>query len=599
MMRWLRPRRDDAGAVAIVVAIAAVLLMGMAALAVDIGQAYVVKREVQKRTDFAALAGGHGDNLPTPATTGTCPYGPRGAASDQAVKDVAAYYGTEASNSAVTASQLVDCTTANGEVLYGSFTYTNLNSTGISVAYDKTKLTVISPNSNVDFAFAPAMDQDLDDVDVNAVATVQIGSRGLNTVPLYAFTGCDYGGQTLVQPNNGHAAADVLLANGADSNVARLSGLATNPSTVPAQVPLDVTAPDDSLIINGTSFSGVTKVGFFESGTSGPGPAPVEIDNTQFSVNAGNTQIAVPHLPTGVTGTQSFWYVRVFIAGSVNKWSPVTTGSGSGLVLNALPLRVGEPTLTCGQGSSGGNFGRLLVEHSQGPNGQNDNVAYNIAAGLEHGLTEFPNAASNWLCTASSPGAKMWPTEGTNCVDTRTGMALDSAQDGFIDGVDTKPGLLTKVGAGTGCAADGVPATRVFGMKTINNDTLSCFFTNDTTQVGDINGASYSGPPVLSAAIYDSPRFSLVPVLGVQPSNGGSNRYQIVGFRPSFITDQSNAATRTTPATATNGITGPAGSLESLQVIFINEGALPPLPDLGGPLIPYTGSGHKILRLMN
>src|SRR5680860_369223 len=132
-----RRDRDESGAVAIMVALMVVVLVSVAALAVDLGSAFVVKREVQKRTDFAALAGGHGTNLPTPATTGTCGYGPQASAADQAVKDVATYYGTESTNSAVTTQQLVDCATSNGEVLYGTFTYGAPNSTGIALSYDK------------------------------------------------------------------------------------------------------------------------------------------------------------------------------------------------------------------------------------------------------------------------------------------------------------------------------------------------------------------------------------------------------------------------------------------------------------------------------
>jgi hypothetical protein len=54
-MGWLR--RDDAGVVAIIVAICALLLLGVAALAVDIGREYEVRRQSQSAADLAALAG--------------------------------------------------------------------------------------------------------------------------------------------------------------------------------------------------------------------------------------------------------------------------------------------------------------------------------------------------------------------------------------------------------------------------------------------------------------------------------------------------------------------------------------------------------------
>ena len=53
----LRRLRDDDGAVAISVAIAALVLFGVGALAVDIGNLYSVRRESQTSADLAALAG--------------------------------------------------------------------------------------------------------------------------------------------------------------------------------------------------------------------------------------------------------------------------------------------------------------------------------------------------------------------------------------------------------------------------------------------------------------------------------------------------------------------------------------------------------------
>ncbi|MEO5653778.1 MAG: pilus assembly protein TadG-related protein [Marmoricola sp.] len=591
--------RDERGAVAILVGVLSTLLLCMAALTVDLGNAMVVRREIQKRTDGAALAGGYGENLPTSATTSTCGYGPRAAATDQAVIDVAKYFGTQASNSTVTAADLRDCVISNGEVLYGTYANTSANSTNVALTYDKNALTVISPTTRVGFGFAQVMGYK--HVDVGASATVQIGQVGLSTLPLYAFNGCDYGGQTIAQPTNGHAAADVLLSHESETNSASVSSLATSPVTSPARIPLNANASSDSLVVNGVGLAPVTKVGFFESGTSSAGPEPVVVPVTAAMLT-GATKITIDHLPPSVTGVQTFWYVRVFIAGSVNKWSDVTQGNGSNVVLAAQPLRVGDPTLTCGQGSSEGNFGTLLLPNSAGPNGQSDNIAYNIADGLQHPLDIFPNAASNWLCSASSPGARLWPLDKTNCVDTKTGLDLNAAQKGLIEGVSSKRGLLDnlnpKFGAGTGCAANGAPATRAFGSYVINNDTLSCFFTDNVTNVGMVSGASYTGQPVISADIYKSARFVRVPVLGVQPSSGGSNRYQVVGMRNGFITDQPASASRTSSATSTNGISGASGDVASVQVVFLNQAALPPPPDTGGALGAYQG-GAKTMRLVN
>ena len=585
-MSATRAERDESGAVAIMVAIMALVLMGTAALAVDMGQAFTRKREIQYDTDRAALAGGAGNNLPTPATTSTCAYGNRANSSDQAIKDVVASLNSQPGAPTTSVSEMRDCNTDNGEVFYGSVTQ---NAAGTYVlTYSKNRLSVLSPPSRVDFGLARAIGKA--NVDVRSVSTVSLFSPRLRTLPLYAFTGCDYGHQTIAQPNNGHAGGQ-SFSHDTESNVASVDSLATSPATSPPAVPIDayLNPATDSLVITGKKFSQgpVTAVGFFEAGYSGTGPEPVEM-TTGFTIDSA-TKITIAHMPQAVTTAADYWYVRVKVGGQWSSMYPTSSTLTPSVV-------VGTPTLTCAQGSSAGNFGTLLVPHSQGPNGQSANIAYNIAVGLEHPMGIFPTAVSPWTCTAASVGARLWPTDGTNCVDTKTGLDLNAANDGFLNGVSGKPGKLTNVATGTGCAANGAPATKPFGVYTINNDSLTCFFTDNTTNVGDIDGPTYTGAPVLSSAIYDSPRFALVPVFGVQPANGGSNKYQVIGFRAAFITDQPNSATKSSAVTAANGITG-STSIESLQVVFFNDKALPQYQ--GTDVQAYQGIGPKVMRLIN
>lgn len=599
MSRHLRGR-SDSGAVAVLVAIMAVVLFGICALVVDLGQDYVVHGATQKDVDFAALAGGAGDDLPAPPATRSCPYGRAASSTDQAVVDVATYVAEhglfnrrgDGSTTPVAPASLVDCQLSNGEAVYGRLV-------GGVLQYDADTLTVLAPPRHVTYGFARVLG--FDGTDVTAVATVQIKSPMIRSLPLYAFTGCDYGLQTIAQPANGHAAEIVTLSHAGETNAAILSSLTTSPATTPASVPLGVTAPNDSLVINGSGLANVTDVGFFESGSGSAGPEPVTVPITVPSVTAHTgTSISISDMPTAVSSVRTVWYVRVKIGGS---WSEALTQDS---VLKALPLQVGSPTLMCGQGSSSGNFGTLkLTNTSTGaPNGQWQNIAYNIIDGTQHPLGLYPNAHSDWLCAATDAGAKVWPADGTNCVDTETGLDLDAAASGFITGQGTglNGGLLTKVGDHTGCAADGRPQTTVIAGRTLNDDTLSCFFTDDITNVGNITSSTYGlGHPVLSSAIYNSPRFALVPVLGAQPTRGGSGRYQIVDIRAAFITDQTASATKSTPATPTNGITVAAngnGSLQSIQVVFFNASALPPPPD-GTGVTDYVGRGPKLLRLVN
>jgi Flp pilus assembly protein TadG len=128
--------RDERGAVAILVALLMVLLLSLAAMAVDLGRAYVERQEVQRVADFAALAGAAGNNLPG-TTPGHCDYGERAAATDQAVVDVAAYLAESP-----TPGALVDCSLNNGEVFYGTIN-PDASGSGVELIFDPTS----SPSS--------------------------------------------------------------------------------------------------------------------------------------------------------------------------------------------------------------------------------------------------------------------------------------------------------------------------------------------------------------------------------------------------------------------------------------------------------------------
>jgi hypothetical protein len=581
-------RRDERGAVAIIVTMVALILLMMAAFAVDLGRAYVAKRDTQKYSDLAALAGGgpEGANLPTPTSTRTCSYGPAGKAADQAVKDVAAYLTRALGTSTPTAADLVDCALDNGEAVYGDLTWPSGQPT---LAYDKNKLSVVAPEAHVDFGFAGIIG--IDGTDVGANATVEIRSPKWTPLPFYAFSGCDYGPQTLQQPNNGHSADLLMLDSPNDTNVATLT--AVSPTSYPAGTASGTLQPID---LTGTGFAGATDVGFFESGNATAGPPPVT--TTAFTINGAGTSIHLNDLPDqarGVTGVQQFWYIRVKIGG---QWSAVYRSSA----LNAPRLTIGDPPLLCGQGSNSGNFGTLKLSNHVG-GGQDEMGAANVALGLDHDLNIYPvvGRLADGTCSSSQTQSILWPADGTNCVETDTGMSSNVATGGFLGKGSSapagKPGLLAKPFTSK-CGPGDTPATTVRLGVTINNDTLTCFFTNSTVHVGDVTNAAYAGPAVFSSDIYKSPRFGYVPVLPVQPASGGSSKYQIIDFRPCFITDQPASAQKGDPPSSTNGLITDSNAVVSLEVIFINIEALPP-PPLANGTRPWSGSGPKILQLVN
>ena len=605
-------KRDDRGAIAVMFALLSLVFLSIAALGVDLGNAWAQKRQVQSGSDLATEAGAgiKGANLPASGTVHNCTYGNAGAlASDQSVKDIASYLAAQAYPSRTGAayssmlanlpSQLTDCSMSNGEVVYGK----PVQSGGTwTVTYNKNQLSLVAPPKTVDFGFARLMG--FNSVNVNGVSTVEIKSPKFSALPFYAFSGCDYGPQTLQQPNNGHAAQNVMLYAPNDTNNATLTNI------TPISYPVDPTgSANEPLTINGTNLTGVTKIGFFEPGNGVVGPAPVTIDNsvsTQFTINGAGTQITIPAIPNqtrGVAGVQEFWYIRVMKG---TTWSTYSVDN-NGNVQNSPVLTIGTPPLLCGQGSSQGNFGTLLLSHA--PYTGQDNIgAANVALGLTNSLALYPaGGPADGTCSSAQTTTVLWNTDGTNCVDTDTGMSSNVATGGFIGKGSSAVGgnqYLLYPNGKTKCANNGTQqATSVVLGQTINNDTLTCFFLDSTTNVADVDANPASGGytgnvPLISSKIYDSPRFAYVPVLKVQPANGGSNKYQIIDFRACFITDQPGSAIKGDPPSATNGLVTDNNGITSVQVIFLNPNALPNPPVKNG-VINYIGSGAKIPILVN
>jgi hypothetical protein len=606
-------RRDESGAVAVMFALLSLILLSVSAMAVDLGNAWQEKRQVQAGSDLAAEAGVGiaAANLPKTGSVNNCSYGAAGALStDQGVLDVAEYLAsqkyplprsaadTTAYNTmkAALPAALTDCSMDNGEVVYGLPTYNSTSKTW-SVTFNKNQLSLVAPPHQVNFGLAGIMG--FQSTKVNGVSTMEIRSPKMATLPFYAFSGCDYGPQTLQQPNNGQAAGTVNLANATDDNGAVVASI--TPTTYPVDPTNQFVEP---LTISVTGASGaIQQVGFFESGNVGSGPAPVTTTSfTTTSSGPGSTTVTIADLPNqarGVSGVQEYWYIRVMIGGV---WSPVYSGKKSD-VLTPM-LTIGNPPLVCAQGSSSGNFGTLLLTHN-GYTGWDAVGSANVALGLDSTLAIYPAAArlADGTCSTAQPQTVLWAGSGTNCVDTDTGMSAKVATGGFLGLGSSAVGgnqYLLKPNGKTKCANGGTTeATTVLKGQTINNDTLSCFFTSPTTHVADVDSSTYTlTGPAISNAIYDSPRFGYVPVLPVQPANGGSKKYQIIDFRACFITDQPASAIKGDGSNPGNGIVTDNNGVNSIEVIFLNPNALPTPPVKNGT-INYTGSGVKLPVLVN
>lgn len=564
---WIRSQTTERGATAIMVALLAVVLFGMAAITVDLGNAWARKRDVQTQVDLAALAGA--SSLPD---------------EDEARDKVLAYLGNGPTTTANKvwgqdqAWDLDDFDLKNGEV---SFPHDYM-------------IRVVAPEARVDFGFAQVLglldpdNPNFEKVDVSAVAEVEIKSPGV-ALPMYVAQGCDWKIQTITDPANGHLAAPVVptltptsptISNPNDARLNPPSN--SNPNPSPSGIDLNQ-QPTPTITLSGNQLRGVTAVGFTTAGGT-------HVTYTLPVANSSQSSLQIP-VPSGVSSVEGTWYIRVW---KNNAWSNNA---------EALRFSVGPPTLDCA-GSSSGNFGTLRLSRTDVSSGSA--LAMNIAAGVQVPLSLFPEPAPS-DCTSNALAVEA-PNDGTNCVETDPGISASAVTDGLVTGVGSHRGLLDKPTT-PGCDPTGgdneLYLQNVDGNDDyyVNNDVLSCFFINSSVRVQDVYSESYSvngGNPVISSSIFDSPRFFWLPVVSYDPTHGASRRYSIVGFRPAFLTDELDGSSQSSRqmGSATNGLTVTNSGITSVKVVLINPDALPQTTASNGPVMDYMGSGTRVLRLV-
>jgi len=592
-----RRTRDERGAYAILFAVLAVFLMTIAAFAVDIGNAVARKSDVQGQADFAALAAA--PQL-TGQTSGTIP---------TTVLDAVRLSMNE--NQPVNRNGA--CVSTTQSCINGNTQLTDGNLSNGEVRWANGGLEVITQDEKVDYGFARVMG--LQDTRVQGRATVAVFSP-LGALPVYAVNPCDFGRQTITDPANGQTTpiAPPTLASDGETNTTTLV------SATPAQMALNETGVSVALV--GKDWTRSAKIGFFPSS----GAAPVEVASfidennvthplspmVNYDTN-GNSHTVRFNVPAAVASSEQVWYIRVWDrdtdTSSTGKWSGKS---------NAVPFRVGEPVLECDAGSSDGNFGTLKFPRTDVAS-SNDQIAKNMATNIQAPMTltkhsQWTSAGTctngvNAAVTSALPNPGLNP--GTNCVDTDTGLPALAATSGMItgEGISPTPGRLTTKPTATGCGPGGSSSNATARIQTtnysINNDVLTCFLTGGAS-LATITSPTYAGDVVLDESIYDSPRFFFVPVLHVQPANGGSDKYSIVDFRPAFLTDEevaassvkgSNTATPASGNSPGNGITIEQNQIKQMKVVFFNAKALP--GRTGGSVTAYFGVGPRIVRMID
>ncbi len=181
-------RREDRGAIAVITAILALVLMAFGAIAVDLGNAWARKRAVQTTADLAALAGGSGLPDMREARVRAMDYLTRNPQQGGALDACSV-------TSSVNPCWDNDGDYSNGEI---DFFHTDTNGNGTYEPSEATStngqafaIRVMPPGHKVDFGLAGAVG--FSSTNVTAPATAALGSPlGLGIPPFY-LTAADNG----------------------------------------------------------------------------------------------------------------------------------------------------------------------------------------------------------------------------------------------------------------------------------------------------------------------------------------------------------------------------------------------------------------------
>lgn len=588
--------KDERGAYAILFALLVTSLVVIAAFAVDIGNAVARKSDVQGQADFAALAAGR--ELGAQAN-GTIP-----AAAVNAARD---YLNTnspqngDCSPGCVTSAQLTDCPAVpvspyacytNGEVLWAK----NYPAAATPKFCGPSGLCVIAPKEHVDYGLAEVIG--INGQDVQASATVGIFSPG-RTLPFFVSQACSHLQQTILDPAAPQNPVIPPLTPASDpAETAEIETVLDGSGDNKTPVGVDPGTITVTIRGGANSATGVTKVLFT---TAGATPVNVEATITNGPTPIAGGKIIQVTVPITVYNSEALWYVRVV--------------KDQGPSVSVGRYEVGEPPLLC-EGHIDGNFGSLRLPRDD-TNSTTVAVALNIAVGIQHSLGTMSPPVEP---CSGMPGAVLAPdppnpsVTGINCLLTDTG-SVQSATDGFVRGLSGHPGLLDVANGQTseGCGAltsSGALSNRSISLNgpggpvTINNDVLTCYFTDPSVTIDQVSQTTGAPSNVISESIFDSPRFFYLPVLSNDP-NRGTKSWPIIEFRAAFLTGQPGAASSTDPMLSTtmaagveNGLVCDNNGVEKVRVVLLNEASMPDNPDTD-VLSPFRGSGNRIIRLID
>jgi Flp pilus assembly protein TadG len=581
-------RRDEHGAVALLMAGLMTVIVIVAAMGVDLGNAWQRKVTVQKSVDVSAISAAH--LLPKTSSNTDAIYAEVATYLNKASNVVLGQPGT------VTAAQLHDGQLPNGEVTFES----------------DTVMKVVAPQAHVDYGLANLVGVDSTEVSAEATVALKTPIQPLGSVlPMWLPAACVYG------PLAGDvAAAPVPSASPVYTlNTPKASPGHTTTSVTPASVPYATESPSATIVIHDIpkdrnwavirfTFGNTQYVDYLVTFPMTTAKQDRTVTIADLDTNSAhrvpdNSTVTDPTNHWTITSTSGKWEVWPLIP---NDTTPAPTGFPlTSTVASKLEFPknngqgyfevTGGGEVAC-NGHQRGNFGQLDSPRADEARKQWA-YARNVAFGLDHELAQFDSEPSQYECPADGTptGAEIDDdtTSGNNCLYVDPGNDPQGLTDGLLGGgrINEGEGRLQKPTSAR-CASRG---NLVIGGKNYNNDTLSCFLKPGYT-LADI--ASDTSPAeALYPDVLDSPRFFYVPVVW-QGDRLLKKYIAIKAFAPVFLTDETIDAV----ASSTNGLAlNPGGKVQYVQIFGFNEVALPILPN--ADTTDYVPGTNGVVRLVN
>ncbi len=642
MMRAVLARRgrsrDEAGAIAVISAIVAVVLMLISAFVIDIGSTWARRGDLQVQADRAALlAARH-----LPATDD--------ATRTNAARYVAYYFACHTLPGQKQLNpEIPSCPSGTSPSSPAILTYAQQLLANGAVTFPKsTQIKVVTPQARIDYGFGKLAG--VDGTTQRKMSIAQVSSPG-SLVPMGLSLPCLLSAAGNV-PNAGDALTGILPINYVTTGP--LAPSATpGPTVWPASYATTAGSPALSSVntvpdpvVSGSPAATFTLTGsswgvlgdvqvFFHKGPDTGTPVQAASLNLPVVDAVTGTATATGVLPDTVMQDPGAWEIKVGVVqtlGGTRQWSApisfdVTAAAGA------------TEAIGCG---------RLLDSPRAGETDPALALARNLKEGLDHNLVNHPNLVSVsapdltgddavalasdptnlFACSGTPPHVLDVPNPGgtPNCVRLQGDDAwvADSFTDGML-GAESG-GVAGRLVCSSTRPCTGPTAT-VRGVQ-INDDTFDQFVVDPSILRDKLffGLSSYitNGLPVvtpenaLDPDIYKSHRFMWVPVMSspLTPTSGGD--YPVLTFRPIFITQ--DAPSGWTPydmlwdelstVMSSLGLTqdnvqhgllmSPDGqTLKAVRFMTMEPTSLPLVADdWDGPTTDYVGVGPKLVKLV-